>query len=71
MVYFCIVPFNIEMIVSGGGFRMPNESFDIPGTLKYSIWQTKTNENQPGTEEKTPELADKPVLESKVTKNRD
>lgn len=50
---------------------MPSENTDLPDTIKYSIWQTRTDENQPGTKEKSAELIERPILESKTIDKRD
>jgi hypothetical protein len=50
---------------------MPSENKGLPNTIKYSIWQTRTDENQSTTKEKSPESIDRPFLESKIKDNQD
>jgi hypothetical protein len=50
---------------------MPSENTELPNTIKYSIWKTRTDEIQPGTKEKSAESTERPILESKTTDNRD
>lgn len=50
---------------------MPSENTELLNTIKYSIWQTRTDESQPCTKEKSAELIERPILESKTTVNSD
>jgi hypothetical protein len=50
---------------------MPSENTDLPNTIKYSIWNTRTDEHRPVIKDKFAESIDKPILESKTTDNRD
>ncbi|MDQ0970266.1 hypothetical protein QFZ31_000144 [Neobacillus niacini] len=50
---------------------MPNENTDSPNNIKYSIWNTRTNEPIPEIKDKIIESTDKPILKSKNTDNRD
>lgn len=50
---------------------MANENTESPNTIKYSIWNTRTNEPIPVVKDKIIESIDKPTLESKTTNNRD
>ena len=51
---------------------MPNENTDSPNTIKYSIWNTRTdNEQLAVIKDKLTDSIDKPTLESKTTDNRD
>ncbi|MDM5199825.1 hypothetical protein QUF84_18055 [Fictibacillus enclensis] len=44
---------------------------DVPNTLKYSIWNTRTDENQPGNKEKYTESIDRSNPESKTADNQE
>ncbi|MGG1576042.1 hypothetical protein [Fictibacillus sp. NRS-1165] len=44
---------------------------DSPNTIKYSIWNTRTDENQPGNKEKYTESMDRSNLESKTADNQE
>jgi hypothetical protein len=59
------------MILSGGGLIMSKEDIGLPNTIKYSIWETRTNEKQPSAKEKSPGPIGRPILESKVEGNQD
>jgi hypothetical protein len=51
---------------------MSNENTDSPNTIKYSIWNTRTDEQHiPVIKDKLAETIDKPILESKTTENQD
>jgi hypothetical protein len=50
---------------------MKNENTDSPNTIKYSIWNTRTDEPLPVIKEKIVESMDKPILKSKTTDSRD
>lgn len=50
---------------------MPSENTDSPNTIKYSIWNTRTDEDPPVIKDKFAESNDKPILESKTTDTRD
>jgi hypothetical protein len=50
---------------------MPSENTGFPSTIKYSIWETRTNENQPVIKEKSPESIDRPILEAQTKGNQD
>jgi hypothetical protein len=50
---------------------MPNENTDSPNTIKYSIWNTRTDEPIPVIKDKIAESIDKPILKSKTRNNRD
>ena len=50
---------------------MTSENTDLPNTIKYSIWNTRTDEHRPVIKDKFTESIDKPILESKTTDNRD
>ena len=50
---------------------MPNENTDSPNTIKYSIWNTRTDEPIPEIKDKIVESIDKPILKSKTRNNRD
>lgn len=50
---------------------MPNEKTDSPNTIKYSIWNTRTDEPLPVIKEKIVESMDNPPLKSKTTDNHD
>jgi hypothetical protein len=50
---------------------MPNENIDSPNTIKYSIWNTRTDEHRPVIKDTLAESIDKPILESKTTDNKD
>jgi hypothetical protein len=50
---------------------MPNKNKDVPNTLKYSIWNTRTDENQPYNKEKYTESIDNSNLESKTADNQE
>ena len=45
---------------------MSGENIGLPDTIKYSIWQTRTKENQPIIKEKSLAPIEKPNLESKI-----
>ena len=62
----------IKTILNRGGLIMPNENTDAQNTMKYSIWNTRTDEKHiPVIKDKFAESIDKPNLESKTTDNRD
>jgi hypothetical protein len=50
---------------------MPSKNKDVPNTLKYSIWNTRSDESQLSIKEKYTESTDRPNLESKATDNQD
>jgi hypothetical protein len=50
---------------------MPNENTDSPNKIKYSIWNTRTEEHRPVIKSKFAESIDKPILESKTKENRE
>jgi hypothetical protein len=50
---------------------MSSENIGLPDTIKYSIWQTRTNENQPVIKEKSREPIERPILESKIKGDQD
>ncbi|USK32059.1 hypothetical protein LIT25_15660 [Bacillus sp. F19] len=50
---------------------MSNKNKDVPNTLKYSIWNTRTDENQPCNKEKYTESIDSSKLESKTADNQE
>lgn len=50
---------------------MQNENTNLTRTIKYSIWETRTDENQPGTTEKSADSIETPIIKSKTTDNRD
>ena len=49
---------------------MPNENTDSPNTIKYSIWNTRTDEPIPEIKDKIVKSNDKPIFKSKTTENR-
>jgi hypothetical protein len=59
------------MILSGGGIIMSSKDIGLPNTIKYSIWETRTNEKQPATKEKSPESIERPILESRIEGNQE
>lgn len=50
---------------------MPNNEKGLPNTIKYSIWETNTNDFQPTNKEKTPKSIEIDNLESKTIDNLD
>ncbi|MFS0776857.1 hypothetical protein ABC255_12755 [Neobacillus sp. 3P2-tot-E-2] len=50
---------------------MANENTDSPNKIKYSIWNTRTDEPIPEIKDKIVESIDKPILKSKRSDNRD
>ncbi|SCC22492.1 hypothetical protein GA0061096_3215 [Fictibacillus enclensis] len=44
---------------------------DVPNTLKYSIWNTRTDETQPGNKEKYTQSIDRSNRESKTADNQE
>lgn len=50
---------------------MPEKSTDSPNTIKYSIWDTRTNENQLASKAISPELKEKTILESNTKDNQE
>jgi hypothetical protein len=55
---------------------MPNknndiENKDIENTIKYSIWNTRTYEDQPSDKEKYVQSIDRSTLESKTADNQE
>jgi hypothetical protein len=50
---------------------MPNENTDSPNNIKYSIWNTRTDEPIPVIKDKIVESFEEPILKSKTTDSRD
>jgi hypothetical protein len=50
---------------------MSSKNKDVPNTLKYSIWNTRTDENQSGTNERNTESIDRTNLQSKTADNNE
>jgi hypothetical protein len=63
--------FFIKTLLKKGGIVMTNEKTDSPNTIKYSIWNTRTDEPLPVIKEKIVESMDKPTFKSKTTESRD
>ncbi|MBM7587253.1 hypothetical protein JOC86_003826 [Bacillus pakistanensis] len=50
---------------------MPDHHKEVPNTLKYSIWDTKTDEGQSGTKERYTESNDNSTLQSETAENKE
>lgn len=50
---------------------MSNENTDTPNTIKYSIWNTRTDEPIPAIQDKIVESIEKHNHKSNTTNNRD
>ncbi|WHX98682.1 hypothetical protein [Neobacillus sp. DY30] len=50
---------------------MSNENTEAPNTIKYSIWNTRTDEPIPAIKDKIVESIEKPIHKSNATNNRD
>lgn len=50
---------------------MPKKNTGSPNTIKYSIWDTRTNENQLTAKDLPPELKEKTILESYTKDNQE
>jgi hypothetical protein len=61
----------IKTLFNRGGLLMPNENKNSPNTIKYSIWNTRTDEPTPEIKDKIVKSMAKPILNSKNTDNRD
>lgn len=50
---------------------MPSKNEEIENTFKYSIWNTRTDEDQPSTKEKYAKPIDRSNIESKTADNQE
>jgi hypothetical protein len=53
------------------GLILPRKNKEIEDTVKYSIWNTRTDKDQPGTKEKYTKSFDRSNLESKTADNQE
>jgi hypothetical protein len=45
---------------------MTSENTNLPNTIKYSIWQTRTDDNQLGTKKKSAHLKERTNLDTDI-----